>query len=87
MFGVNAAAAYQSQCVGLGTLLGIADIKAYKPAGHSMSSGQVLTGAVGFDSARLIVREMADTLSLDLVAKGVKGRPYGVDGRLRYRQS
>ncbi|MBW3095609.1 type VI secretion protein ImpB, partial [Bifidobacterium sp. 64T4] len=30
----------------------IADIKAYKPAGHSMSSGQVLTGAVGYDAAR-----------------------------------
>ena len=56
----------------------IADIKAYKPAGHSMSSGQVLTGAVGFDSARLIVREMADTLSLDLVAKGVKAGHMGL---------
>lgn len=56
----------------------IADIKAYKPAGHSMSSGQVLTGAVGFDSARLIVREMADTLSLDLVAKGVKAVHMGL---------
>lgn len=55
----------------------IADIKAYKPAGHSMSSGQVLMGAVGFDSARLIVREMADTLSLDLVAKGVKPAIWG----------
>ena len=56
----------------------IADIKAYKPAGHSMSSGQVLTGAVGYDSARLIVREMADTLSLDLVAKGVKAGRMGL---------
>ena len=56
----------------------IADIKAYKPAGRSMSSGQVLTGAVGFDSARLIVREMADTLSLDLVAKGVKAGHMGL---------
>lgn len=56
----------------------IADIKAYKPAGHSMSSGQVLTGAVGFDSARLIVREMADALSLDLVAKGVKAGHMGL---------
>lgn len=56
----------------------IADIKAYKPAGHSMSSGQVLTGAAGFDSARLIVREMADTLSLDLVAKGVKAGHMGL---------
>ena len=50
----------------------IADIKAYRPAGHSMSSGQVLTGAVDAGTARLIVREMADTLSLDLVGKGLK---------------
>lgn len=56
----------------------IADIKAYKPAGHSMSSGQVLTGAVGFDSARLIVREMADALSLDLVAKGMRAGRVGM---------
>ena len=56
----------------------IADIKAYKPAGHSLSSGQVLTGPVGFDAARLIVREMADTLSLDLVAKGVKAGRVGL---------
>lgn len=56
----------------------IADIKAYKPAGHSMSSGQVLTGTVGFDSARLIVREMADTLSLDLVAKGMRAGRVGM---------
>lgn len=56
----------------------IADVKAYKPAGHSMSSGQVLTGAVGFDSARLIVREMADTLSLDLVAKGMRAGRVGM---------
>ncbi len=38
----------------------------------------MLTGAVGFDSARLIVREMADTLSLDLVAKGVKAGHMGL---------
>ena len=56
----------------------MADIKAYKPAGHSLSSGQVLTGPVGFDAARLIVREMADTLSLDLVAKGVKAGRVGL---------
>lgn len=54
----------------------IADIKAYKPAGHSMSSRSA--GAVGFDSALLIVREMADTLSLDLVAKGVKAGHMGL---------
>lgn len=56
----------------------IADVKAYKPTGHSMSSGQVLTGPVGFDAARLIVREMADTLSLDLVAKGMRAGRVGM---------
>lgn len=56
----------------------IADIKVYKPAGHSLSSGQVLTGPAGFDAARLIVREMADTLSLDLVVKGVKAGRVGL---------
>jgi DNA polymerase V len=56
----------------------IADIKAYKPVGRSMSSGQVLTGTVGFETARLIVREMADTLSLDLVAKGVRAGRMGL---------
>lgn len=53
----------------------IADIKDYKPDGHSISSGQVLTGPVDFATARLIVKEMADSLSLDLVDKGlVAGR-------------
>ena len=56
----------------------IADIKAYRPAGRSMSSGQVLTKPVDFDAARLIVREMADALSLDLVAKGVKAGRVGL---------
>lgn len=56
----------------------IADIKAYKPAGRSMSSGQVLTGAVGFETARLIAREMADSLSLDLVAKSVRAGRIGL---------
>ena len=53
----------------------IADIKDYRPDGHSISSGQVLTGPADFDTARLIVKEMADSLSLDLVDKGlVAGR-------------
>ena len=47
----------------------IADIKAYKPAGHSMSSGQVLTGAVGFDSARLICERNGGHLVFGLGCK------------------
>lgn len=47
----------------------IAQIKAYKPESNSVGSGQVLSCAYDFDKARLIVREMVDLLSLDLVDK------------------
>lgn len=49
----------------------IADIKAYRPESRSLSSGQVLPEPYVFEKARLIVREMADLLSLELVAKRV----------------
>ncbi|MBR0365412.1 MAG: DNA methylase [Clostridia bacterium] len=47
----------------------IADIKAYKPQSSSLGSGQVLHCPYDFDKARLIVKEMADTLALELVEK------------------
>lgn len=47
----------------------MASIKDYKPDNHSMSSGQVLHCPYSYESAKLIVKEMADQLSLDLVAK------------------
>ena len=50
----------------------IADIKAYKPAEHSVGAGQVLTGVALFGTARLIAKEMAEALALDLVGKGLK---------------
>lgn len=49
----------------------IADIKAYRPASNSISSGQVLHCAYTAEKARLVVREMADLLALDLVEKGL----------------
>lgn len=49
----------------------IADIKAYKPSSNSISSGQVLQCAYPWDKARLVVKEMADMLTLELVDKGV----------------
>lgn len=49
----------------------IADIKAYKPQAHSLSSGQVLQEPYTWEKARLIVCEMADLLALDMVQKGV----------------
>lgn len=47
----------------------LADIKAYRPQTHSVSSGQVLTCPYPADKARIVVQEMADALALDLVSK------------------
>ena len=44
-------------------------IKSYKALSNSISSGQVLHSAYGFEKAELIVREMVDSLVLDLVSK------------------
>lgn len=49
----------------------IADVKAYKPENKSIVSGQVLKCPYDFKKARLVVREMADALALDLVDKGL----------------
>ena len=45
---------------------GIADVKAYKPKDSSLTSGQVLEGPYPFDKARVIAREMADLMSMEL---------------------
>lgn len=44
-------------------------IKHYKPKASSVGQGQVLHCATAPDEARLILKEMADALSLDLAAK------------------
>jgi DNA polymerase V len=49
----------------------LADIKAYRPLTNSLGSGQVLQYPYSVDKARLVVREMADMLALDLVDKGL----------------
>ena len=49
----------------------IADCKAYTPETKSLSQGQVLSGPYPADKGRLVVREMADQLSMDLVRKGL----------------
>ena len=48
----------------------IADIKAYKPENNSMGSGQVLHCPYSNEKAKIVLMEMADQLSLDLVEKG-----------------
>ena len=49
----------------------IADIKAYRPAVNSLSSGQVLPTPYTAEKARLVVREMADALALSLTKRGL----------------
>lgn len=44
-------------------------IKAYRPETNSLSSGQVLQNAYDFKKAKVVAREMADTVALDLVSK------------------
>ena len=47
----------------------IADIKAYKPSTNCLSSGQVLHCPYDFDKAKIVLKEMLEALSLDLVEK------------------
>ena len=49
----------------------IKHIKAYKPENNSTGSGQVLKEPYDYEKAKLIVREMTELLSLDLVSKGL----------------
>ena len=47
----------------------ISEIKAYRPVASSMSSGQVLTCPYTAEKARVVVREMADGLAMELLDK------------------
>ena len=67
LFGVNAellidhAWGYE-QCT-------IQEIKAYKPSTNSISTGQVLHCPYNYEKTKLIVKEMTESLALDLVQK------------------
>lgn len=47
----------------------MADIKNYKPKTNCLTSGQVLMRDYNFEEGRLIIQEMMDLMSLDLVEK------------------
>lgn len=47
----------------------IESVKSYKPTTNSISSGQVLSRPYNYGETKLIVKEMAELLSLDLVKK------------------
>ncbi len=52
----------------------ISMIHAFEPETNSLSAGQVLPEPYDFETARLVVREMAELMALDLVRKGVVTR-------------
>ncbi len=49
----------------------IKEIKEYKPTTSSLSSGQVLQTPYYFDKAKLVTREMAEAIALELVEKAL----------------
>ncbi len=49
----------------------IADIKAYKPQSTSTGAGQVLSQPYTVEKTRIIIREMAENLAMDLLSKGL----------------
>lgn len=44
-------------------------VKAYRPETHSLSSGQVLTCPYDAKKARVVIKEMADNMAMNLVSK------------------
>ena len=51
--------------------VGMKDIKNYRSEAKSLGSGQVLHCAYTYEKARIVVREMAEALALDLFQKGL----------------
>lgn len=49
----------------------IEDIHSYKPKSNCLTSGQVLGRDYAFEEGRLVIKEMADLLCLDLVDRGL----------------
>lgn len=52
----------------------IADIKAYKPSARSINSGQVLQCPYTNEKARIVVREMAENMALELLDNGLAAK-------------
>ena len=67
LFGINAGHLID-QAWGVNEVT-ISDIKSYKPRDSSLSTGQVLPGPYPFEKGKLIVKEMADTMAMDLLEK------------------
>ncbi len=60
----------------------IQDIKNYKPKENSLSSGQVLKEPYDWESAKVVVCEMADSMAMELLSKKLVANQ--IDLRLEY---
>ena len=63
----------------------MADIKAYRPSSKSLNRGQVLTRDYSFEEGRVIVREMAEALALELCGQGLSAGSVGLVLGYAYR--
>ncbi len=52
------------------------DIKSYQPQSNSLSCGQVLLRDYTFEEGRLIVKEMVDSLCLDMASQGIASQSF-----------
>lgn len=56
----------------------ISDIKAYKPKSNSLSSGQVLMRDYSFEEAKIVIKEMADALCLELTSRNLVAKSFSI---------
>ena len=56
----------------------MADIHAFRPRSRSLTRGQVLSRDYGWEQGRLVVREMAEDLALELFAQGLEAASVGL---------
>ncbi len=54
----------------------IGEIKSYRPSANSISTGQVLREPYSYEKTRLIIKEMADALALELTGKGLVAKQF-----------
>ena len=54
----------------------MADIKKYRPTGHSLSNGQVLSRPYKYKEARIVFQEMIDVLCAEMLSKNLVSKVF-----------
>ena len=63
----------------------MADIKSFRPQSRSLTRGQILIRDYDYATARIVVREMAEDLALELFEQGLEARTVGLSLGYTYR--